>query len=121
GVLLIVKNYTGDVMNFEMAADLADADDIKVEQIVVDDDIAVEDSTVTTGRRGVAGTVLVHKITGAAAEAGASLDDLKALGENVITSVRTLVYPLPPCTVPEVGHPAFELRYYEIDLGFVIH
>lgn len=121
GVLLIVKNYTGDVMNFEMAADLADADDIKVEQIVVDDDIAVEDSTFTTGRRGVAGTVLVHKIIGAAAEAGASLDELKALGEKVIASVKTLGVALTPCTVPEVGHPGFELGDDEIELGIGIH
>lgn len=108
-------------MNFEMAADLADADDIKVEQIVVDDDIAVEDSTFTTGRRGVAGTVLVHKIIGAAAEAGASLDELKALGEKVIASVKTLGVALTPCTVPEVGHPGFELGDDEIELGIGIH
>ncbi len=101
GVLLIVKNYTGDVMNFDMAAELASVDDIQVEQIIVDDDIAVEDSTFTTGRRGVAGTVLVHKIVGAAAEAGANLAELKALGEKVIQHIKTIGVALSPCTVPE--------------------
>src|SRR5690606_32245909 len=84
GVLLIIKNYTGDVMNFEMAMEMAEMEDIKVEKVIVNDDIAVEDSTYTAGRRGVAGTVLVHKILGAAAEAGFSLEDLKKLGDKVI-------------------------------------
>ncbi|MHC5252779.1 dihydroxyacetone kinase subunit DhaK [Listeria kieliensis] len=121
GVLLIVKNYTGDVMNFDMAKELAEGDDIKVDQVIVDDDIAVEDSTFTTGRRGVAGTVLVHKIVGAAAEAGASLSELKALGEKVISSIKTIGVALSPCTVPEVGHPGFELGADEIELGIGIH
>ncbi|RDX01396.1 dihydroxyacetone kinase subunit DhaK [Listeria kieliensis] len=121
GVLLIVKNYTGDVMNFDMAKELAEGDDIKVDQVIVDDDIAVEDSTFTTGRRGVAGTVLVHKIVGAAAEAGASLSELKALGEKVIRSIKTIGVALSPCTVPEVGHPGFELGADEIELGIGIH
>lgn len=121
GVLLIVKNYTGDVMNFDMAADLADADDIKVAQVIVDDDIAVEDSTFTTGRRGVAGTVLVHKILGAAAEAGAALEDLEALGKKLVSAIKTLGVALSPCTVPEVGHPGFELKDDEIELGIGIH
>ncbi|EUJ27196.1 dihydroxyacetone kinase subunit DhaK [Listeria floridensis FSL S10-1187] len=121
GVLLIVKNYTGDVMNFDMAKELAEMDDIQVEQIIVNDDIAVEDSTFTTGRRGVAGTVLVHKIVGAAAEAGASLEELKALGEKVTASIKTIGVALSPCTVPEVGHPGFELGPDEIELGIGIH
>lgn len=121
GVLLIVKNYTGDVMNFDMAADLADADDIKVAQVIVDDDIAVEDSTFTTGRRGVAGTVLVHKILGAAAEAGVALEDLEALGKKLVSAIKTLGVALSPCTVPEVGHPGFELKDDEIELGIGIH
>ncbi|MBC1522263.1 dihydroxyacetone kinase subunit DhaK [Listeria aquatica] len=121
GVLLIVKNYTGDVMNFDMAKELAEGDDIEVDQVIVDDDIAVQDSTFTTGRRGVAGTVLVHKIVGAAAEAGASLSELKALGEKVISSIKTIGVALSPCTVPEVGHPGFELGADEIELGIGIH
>ncbi|EMG28803.1 dihydroxyacetone kinase subunit DhaK [Listeria fleischmannii 1991] len=121
GVLLIVKNYTGDVMNFDMAKELAEMDDIEVDQIIIDDDISVEDSTFTTGRRGVAGTVLVHKIVGAAAEAGASLQELKALGEKVVKSIKTIGVALTPCTVPEVGHPGFELGPDEIELGIGIH
>lgn len=121
GVLLVVKNYTGDVMNFDMAKDLAEDDDIPVAQIIVDDDIAVEDSTFTTGRRGVAGTILVHKILGAAAEAGASLTELEALGKKLIPQIKTLGVALSPCTVPEVGHPGFELKDDEIEFGIGIH
>lgn len=84
GVFLIIKNYTGDVMNFDMAKDLAELEDIKVDSIVVDDDIAVEDSTFTAGRRGVAGTVFMHKILGAAADTGATIEEIKALAESVI-------------------------------------
>lgn len=84
GVLLIIKNYSGDIMNFEMAADMAEMEDIKVEKVVVNDDIAMEDSTYTIGRRGVAGTVLVHKISGAAAEDGLELDEVKRIAEKTI-------------------------------------
>ncbi|WP_163651792.1 dihydroxyacetone kinase subunit DhaK [Listeria sp. PSOL-1] len=121
GVLLIVKNYTGDVMNFKMAKDLALADGISIEQIIVDDDIAVKDSDFTIGRRGVAGTILIHKIVGAAAENGANLSELKTLGEKIIKNIRTLGVALSPCTVPEVGHPGFKLSDDEIELGIGIH
>lgn len=121
GVFLVVKNYSGDVMNFEMAKDLADMEDIKVEYVVVDDDIAVEDSTYTAGRRGIAGTVLVHKILGAAAEEGASLEDLKALGDQVVSSLKSIGLALSPATNPEVGKPGFEIGADEIEFGVGIH
>ncbi|MBU4542073.1 MAG: dihydroxyacetone kinase subunit DhaK, partial [Firmicutes bacterium] len=103
GVLLVIKNYTGDIMNFEMAAELAEAEGIKVANVVTNDDVAVEDSLYTTGRRGVAGTVFVHKIAGAKAEAGASLDEVKATAEKVIANVRTMGVALKACTVPAAG------------------
>lgn len=121
GVLLIIKNYSGDVMNFEMAKDLADMEDIQVEYVVVDDDIAVEDSTFTAGRRGIAGTVLVHKILGAAAENGATLEELKTLGEDVIASLKSVGLALSPATNPEVGKPGFEIGDNEIEFGVGIH
>lgn len=119
GVLLIVKNYSGDVMNFDMAKEMAEADDIDVEEIVVDDDIAIKDSE--QGRRGVAGTVLVEKIIGAAARSGMSLPELKELGQNVISNVKTLGIALHAATVPAVGHPGFELKDDEIEFGVGIH
>src|SRR5699024_4607082 len=106
---------------FEMAKDLADMEDIKVEYVVVDDDIAVEDSTYTAGRRGIAGTVLVHKILGAAAEEGASLEDLKALGDQVVSSLKSIGLALSPATNPEVGKPGFEIGADEIEFGVGIH
>ncbi|MDI3317916.1 MAG: dihydroxyacetone kinase subunit DhaK [Bacillota bacterium] len=121
GVLLIIKNYTGDVMNFEMAAEMARAEGIRVEQVVVADDVAVENSTFTTGRRGIAGTVLVHKIAGAAAAAGRSLDEVKAVAEKVIASVRSMGMALSPCTVPAAGKPTFELAEDEVEIGIGIH
>lgn len=119
GVLLIVKNYSGDVMNFDMAKEMAEADDIDVEEIVVDDDIAIKDSE--QGRRGVAGTVLVEKIIGAAARSGMSLPELKELGQNVINNVKTLGIALHAATVPAVGHSGFELKADEIEFGVGIH
>ncbi|MCI1688308.1 dihydroxyacetone kinase subunit DhaK [Schleiferilactobacillus harbinensis] len=121
GVLLIVKNYSGDVMNFDMAKDLASIDDISVESIVVDDDVAVEDSLYTQGRRGVAGTVYVEKIVGAAAEAGADLKSLVKLGKAVIEQTKTIGVALHAATVPEVGHPGFELGPDEMEYGVGIH
>ncbi|MGG5370305.1 dihydroxyacetone kinase subunit DhaK [Enterococcus sp. AZ196] len=121
GVLLIVKNYTGDILNFEMAKDLAEMNDIPVEIVVVDDDIAVEDSTYTAGKRGVAGTVLVHKILGANAKNGASLNELKALGDRVVSSTKTIGVALKAATVPEVGKPGFSLAEDEIEFGVGIH
>lgn len=121
GVLLIIKNYTGDIMNFEMAQDLADIEDIKVEHIVVDDDIAVEDSSYTAGKRGVAGTVLVHKIVGAAAEEGKSLAEIKELADRLIPNIKTIGVALNPATNPEVGTPGFDLDEDEIEYGVGIH
>jgi dihydroxyacetone kinase, DhaK subunit len=121
GVLLIVKNYSGDVMNFDMAKEMAEADDIKIKTIVVDDDISVKNSEFTQGKRGVAGTVLVEKIVGAAARSGMSLDDLAALGQNVIDNTKTIGIALHAATVPAVGHPGFELKDDEIEYGIGIH
>ena len=121
GVLLVIKNYTGDVMNFEMAADMAADDGIKVEKVVVADDVAVENSTWTTGRRGIAGTIFVHKIAGAAAEGGADLADVKRVAEKVIANVRSMGMAIDACTVPAAGKPSFELADDEIEIGIGIH
>ncbi|RHW46923.1 dihydroxyacetone kinase subunit DhaK [Bombilactobacillus bombi] len=119
GVLLIVKNYSGDVMNFDMAKEMAQADNIKVESIIVDDDISIPDSQ--QGRRGVAGTVLVEKILGAAARQGCTLEQLQQLGQQVIDNTKTLGIALQAATVPAVGHPGFELANDEIEYGVGIH
>ena len=121
GVLLVVKNYTGDIMNFEMAAEMAEMEDIQVASVVVNDDVAVENSTWTTGRRGVAGTIFVHKIAGAAAEKGKSLEEVKAVAEKVIANVRSMGMSLTPCTVPAAGKPSFELAENEMEMGLGIH
>lgn len=121
GVLLVIKNYTGDVMNFEMAADMAEAEGIKVDKVVVNDDVAVKDSTWTVGRRGVAGTVLVHKIAGAYAEMGADLAEVKRIAEKVIANVRTMGMAIQPCTVPAAGKPGFDLKEDEMEMGIGIH
>lgn len=121
GVLLIVKNYTGDILNFEMAKDLTEMNDIPIEMVVVDDDIAVEDSTYTAGKRGVAGTVLVHKILGDAARNGATLIELKELGDRVVATTKTIGVALKAATVPEVGKPGFVLAEDEIEFGVGIH
>ncbi|KXS48970.1 dihydroxyacetone kinase subunit DhaK [Halanaerobium congolense] len=121
GVLLVIKNYTGDVMNFEMAAEMAEAEGIEVDQVVVNDDVAVEDSLYTTGRRGVAGTIFVHKIAGAKAEAGAELADVKKVAEKVIANVRTKGMALYPCRVPAADESTFTLEEDEIELGIGIH
>ena len=121
GVLLIIKNYTGDVMNFEMAAEMAADEGITVESVIVNDDVAVENSTYTTGRRGIAGTVFVHKCAGACAEAGKSLEEVKAVAEKVIANVRSMGMALAPCTVPAVGKPSFELAEDEVEIGMGIH
>jgi dihydroxyacetone kinase-like protein len=121
GVLHIVKNYTGDVMNFEMAAELADAEGITVESVVVDDDVAVQDSTFTAGRRGVGATVLVEKIAGAAADQGRSLSEVADVARRVNTASRSMGVALTSCTVPAVGHPTFELSDAEIEIGIGIH
>lgn len=121
GVLMIVKNYTGDVMNFEMAAEMAQMEGIDVKQVVTNDDVAVKDSLYTIGRRGVAGTVFVHKIAGAKAEAGASLDAVQAVAQKVLDNVRTMGAAIAPCTVPAAGKPGFELGEDEMEVGIGIH
>ncbi|MFO1049062.1 MAG: dihydroxyacetone kinase subunit DhaK [Geminicoccaceae bacterium] len=118
GVLFIVKNYEGDVMNFEMAAEMYDGSHATV---LTNDDVAVEDSTWTTGRRGVAGTVIVEKIVGAAAEAGAGLEALQALGTRVNARTRSMGVALTSCTVPAAGKPTFDLPEDEMEMGVGIH
>lgn len=105
GTLMIVKNYSGDVMNFDMAKDLAEMDGIEVDSVLVDDDIAVEDSTYTQGRRGVAGTVLVHKIIGGMAREGKSVAELASYGKELVKDIKTVGIALSGATVPEVGKP----------------
>ena len=121
GVLLVIKNYTGDVMNFEMAADMAADDGIEVEKVVVADDVAVENSTWTTGRRGIAGTIFVHKLAGACAEAGGDLQEVKRIAEKVIANVRSMGMAVDACTVPAAGKPSFDLAEDEIEIGIGIH
>ena len=121
GVLLVIKNYTGDVMNFEMAAEMAEMDGIKCMNVVVNDDVAVQDSLYTTGRRGVAGTIFVHKIAGAKAEEGASLEQVHAVAQKVIANVRTMGTAITPCTVPAAGKPGFEIGEDEMEVGIGIH
>ena len=121
GVLMVIKNYTGDVMNFEMAREMAEMEGIKVDQVVVNDDVAVDNSLYTVGRRGVAGTVFVHKIAGALAETGADLEYVKQIAEDVIANVRTMGMAIRPCTVPAAGVPGFELGDDEMEVGIGIH
>ncbi|HYY78461.1 MAG TPA: dihydroxyacetone kinase subunit DhaK [Actinomycetes bacterium] len=121
GVLHIVKNYSGDVMNFEMAADLGRDAGIQVESVVVDDDVAVRDSLYTQGRRGVGGTVLMEKIAGARAEEGGDLASVAALARDVNTNVRSMGLALTSCTVPAAGQPTFELGDDEVEIGIGIH
>ena len=121
GVLHIVKNYTGDVLNFEMAADLAKSDGIEVEAVVINDDVAVEDSLYTAGRRGVGATVLAEKICGAAAAQGRSLADVAELCRRVNGSARSMGMALTACTTPASGEPSFELPDDEMEIGIGIH
>ncbi len=118
GVLFIVKNYEGDVMNFEMAAEMAGG---SVATVVTDDDVAVETSLWSTGRRGVAGTLVVEKVVGAAAEAGADLETLAALGREVNARTRSMGVALTSCTVPAAGKPTFDLAEDEMEMGVGIH
>lgn len=121
GVLLVIKNYSGDVMNFEMAIEMAAAEGITVDKVVVGDDVAVENSTWTIGRRGIAGTIFVHKIAGAKAETGATLEEVKVVAEKVIANVRSMGMALDSCTVPAAGKPSFVLEDNEIEIGMGIH
>ena len=122
GILHVVKNYTGDVMNFEMAAEMAAAETgARVVSVVTDDDVAVQDSTWTAGRRGVGATVLLEKIAGAAAEQGRDLDEVARIARAVNANGRSMGLALTSCTVPAVGHPTFELGEDEMELGVGIH
>jgi phosphoenolpyruvate---glycerone phosphotransferase subunit DhaK len=118
GVLFIVKNYSGDMMNFQMAAEMVERDNAT---IIINDDVAVENSTHTTGRRGVAGTLIVEKIVGAAAERGADLATLKALGNSVNKNTASMGVALTSCIVPAAGQPTFKIAEDEIELGVGIH
>ena len=120
GTLCIAKNYTGDVMSFELAIEMAKQHGVdNVDMVVVNDDIAM--ATNVAGRRGVAGTILVHKITGAAAETGADLEMVKSIAQRTIDNVRTIGVAIGPCTVPAVGHPSFQIPENEMELGIGIH
>lgn len=121
GVLLIIKNYSGDCMNFNNAMSDAQEDGIKVDAVYVNDDIAVKDSLYTVGRRGVAGTVLVHKCAGAAAEQGKELEEVKAVANKVIENVRSFGFAFTSCTVPAAGHPTFDIGDDEMEFGVGIH
>lgn len=121
GVFMVVKNYTGDVMNFEMAAEMAEMDGIPVKYVVTNDDVAVQDSLYTVGHRGVAGTIFVHKIAGAKAEEGAELEAVQAVAQKVVDNVRTMGMAIKPCTVPAAGKPGFELSDDEMEVGIGIH
>ncbi len=118
GVLFIVKNYSGDMMNFQMAAEMLDQDNATV---LVNDDVAVENSTYTTGRRGVAGTLIVEKVLGAAAERGDNLAQLKALGDAVNKATASMGVALTSCTVPAAGRPTFQISVDEMEVGVGIH
>lgn len=121
GVLMVIKNYSGDIMNFGMAKDMAEMDDIRVESVVVKDDVAVPDSTYSTGRRGIAGTVFIHKIAGAKAEMGGTLDEVKATAEKAIAGLRSMGMAMSSCTLPAVGKPGFVLGENEVEIGMGIH
>lgn len=121
GVFLIIKNYSGDIMNFEMAQELAEMEGIEVASVIVDDDIAVEDSLYTQGKRGVAGTVLVHKILGYAAQQGKTLTEIKALSEGLIPNIKSIGLALTGVTTPEGSEPSFVLADDEIEYGVGIH
>ena len=121
GVFMVGKNYSGDIMNFEMAQELAEMEGIEVASVVVDDDIAVENSLYTQGRRGVAGTIFVHKILGHAAREGKSLAEIKDLADKIVPNIHTIGLALSGATVPEVGKPGFVLAEDEIEYGIGIH
>ena len=121
GVLAVVKNYEGDVMNFETAIELAELEGVEVETVVVDDDVAVEDSLYTSGRRGVCGTILVHRAVGAKAAEGADLAEVQRVGQKVVDNVGTMGMALTSCVTPEKGEPTFDLGEDEIELGIGIH
>lgn len=121
GILMVIKNYSGDIMNFSMAAELAEMEGYKVMSVVTRDDVAVPESTYSTGRRGIAGTVFVHKIAGAAAEAGRSLEEVRDVAQKVIDNTRSMGMAMSPCILPGVGKPGFVLADDEIEVGMGIH
>lgn len=121
GVLMVIKNYSGDIMNFGLAKDMAELDGISVETVVVRDDVAVPDSTYSTGRRGIAGTVFVHKIAGAMAERGASLEEVRRAAQKAADSIRSMGMAMTPCILPAVGKPGFQLGDDEVEIGMGIH
>lgn len=121
GVLLIVKNYTGDVLNFDMAAELAEDEGVRIAKVLVQDDVAVTDSTYTAGRRGTGGTLFVEKLAGAAAEEGADLDRVAAIARQVADSSRSFGVALSACSTPAKGGPTFDLPDGELELGIGIH
>ncbi|MCG3042674.1 dihydroxyacetone kinase subunit DhaK [Streptomyces fenghuangensis] len=121
GVLFVVKNYTGDVLNFDMAAELAEDEGVRVARVLVDDDVAVVDSTYTAGRRGTGATLFVEKLAGAAAEAGAPLERVEAVARQVVESSRSFGVALSACTTPARGKPTFDLPPGELELGIGIH
>ncbi len=122
GVLLIIKNYTGDVLNFELAMDLArENEGVSVDKIIVSDDVSVDPSARTAGRRGIAGTIFIHKIAGARAEAGGTLDEVKGSAGLALKNLRSMGMALSPCTVPATGKPTFMLPEDEMEIGMGIH
>jgi dihydroxyacetone kinase-like protein len=121
GVLMVIKNYSGDLMNSQMAEELAELEDVKVARVIVDDDVAVKNSTYTTGRRGIAGTVFVHKIAGAKAAQGADLAEVKRVAEKAVANVRSMGIALTPCIVPIAGKANFLLGESEMEIGMGIH
>jgi dihydroxyacetone kinase-like protein len=121
GVLMIVTNYEGDIMNFETGAEMAEMDGVTVDQVVTNDDVAVEDSTYTSGRRGVCGTILAHKVAGAAAQRGDDLGEVKRLTQKAIDNMGTMGVALTSCVTPEKGEPTFDLGQDEIELGIGVH
>ena len=121
GTLLVIKNYTGDLINFQVAEEMAQDEGLKVDHVVVNDDVALAKSTTATGRRGIAGTILVHKIAGAAAEMGKDLNEVKRIAEKVIANTATMGLGLSACTVPAAGKPGFTLPDNEIEMGLGIH
>lgn len=121
GVFMVIKNYTGDVMNFEMAKDMAEMEGIKVDYIIVNDDVAVEDSTYTTGRRGIAGTIFVHKILGAMARSGKSLEEMKAMAEKIVKNIKSMGMATKACINPISGKESFDLSEEDMEIGVGIH
>ena len=121
GVLMVIKNYSGDLMNSQMAEEMAEFEDVKVARVIVDDDVAVKNSTYTTGRRGIAGTIFVHKIAGAKAAQGADLAEVKRVAEKTVANVRSMGMALTPCIVPIAGKANFDLADDEMEIGMGIH